>query len=173
MTCNQAVTCILADRTVSVSESRSIPQADRSVLTAQLNLHARDLRVLDPMLTQMNACAILCRERAILINLEHLKCIVTTSYVLILNVENKAVLSFLDELQKKLRQQVRRQITPLRALRSAGAAAEVTPARARCGRLSSSRDQNPRAGARMQLTAAGCPLVTQPLSCAVRGAGQR
>ena len=59
------------------------------------------------MLTQMNACAILCRERAILINLEHLKCIVTTSYVLVLNVENKAVLSFLDELQKKLRQQVR------------------------------------------------------------------
>ena len=63
--------------------------------------------MLDPMLTQMNACAILCRERAILINLEHVKCIVTTSYVLVLNVENKAVLSFLDELQKKLRQQVR------------------------------------------------------------------
>ena len=89
-------------------------QADRSVFSAQLNLHARDLRVLDPMLTQMNACAILCRERAILINLEHIKCIVTTSYVLVLNVENKAVLSFLDELQKKLRQQVRQQIIPLR-----------------------------------------------------------
>ena len=88
-------------------------QADRSVFSAQLNLHARDLRVLDPMLTQMNACAILCRERAILINLEHIKCIVTTSYVLVLNVENKAVLSFLDELQKKLRQQVRQQLTPL------------------------------------------------------------
>ena len=82
-------------------------QADKSILTAQLNLHTRDLRVLDPMLTQMNPCAILCRERAILINLEHVKCIVTTQYVLVLNVENRAVLSFLDELQKKLRQQVR------------------------------------------------------------------
>lgn len=76
------------------------------MLTAQLNLHTRDLRVLDPMLTQMNPCAILCRERAILVNLEHVKCIVTTQYTIVLNVENRAVLSFLDELQKKLRQQV-------------------------------------------------------------------
>ena len=74
-------------------------QADKSVLTAQLNLHTRDLRILDPMLTQMNPCAIL-------INLEHVKCIVTMEYVLVLNVENRAVLSFLDELQKKLKQQV-------------------------------------------------------------------
>ena len=81
-------------------------QADKSVLTAQLNLHTRDLRILDPMLTQMNPCAILCRDRAILINLEHVKCIVTMEYVLVLNVENRAVLSFLDELQKKLKQQV-------------------------------------------------------------------
>ena len=76
------------------------------MLTAQLNLHTRDLRILDPMLTQMNPCAILCRDRAILINLEHVKCIVTMEYVLVLNVENRAVLSFLDELQKKLKQQV-------------------------------------------------------------------
>ena len=81
-------------------------QADKSVLTAQLNLHTRDLRILDPMLTQMSPCAILCRDRAILINLEHVKCIVTMEYVLVLNVENRAVLSFLDELQKKLKQQV-------------------------------------------------------------------
>lgn len=81
-------------------------QADKSVLTAQLNLHTRDLRILDPMLTQMNPCAILCRDRALLINLEHVKCIVTMEYVLVLNVENRAVLSFLDELQKKLKQQV-------------------------------------------------------------------
>ena len=63
------------------------------------------------MLTQMNPCAILTRERAILINLEHVKCIVTTQYVLVLNVENAKVLSFLDELQKKLRQQVNFHIT--------------------------------------------------------------
>lgn len=36
-------------------------QADRSVLTAQLNLHSRDLRLLDPMLTQIHPSAILCR----------------------------------------------------------------------------------------------------------------
>ena len=76
------------------------------MLTAQLNLHTRDLRILDPMLTQMNPCAILCRDRAILINLEHIKCIVTMEYVLVLNVESRAVLSFLDELQRKLKQQV-------------------------------------------------------------------
>lgn len=37
-------------------------QADKSVLTAQLNLHTRDLRLLDPVLTQIHPSAILCRS---------------------------------------------------------------------------------------------------------------
>ncbi|EIE22140.1 cora-domain-containing protein [Coccomyxa subellipsoidea C-169] len=82
-----------------------IIEADRSLLTAQLNLHSRDLRLLDPMLTQIHPSAILCRERVLLVNLEGIKCMVTTDYVLVLNVDRPMALDFLDELQRRLRQQ--------------------------------------------------------------------
>ncbi|KAK9916261.1 hypothetical protein WJX75_000643 [Coccomyxa subellipsoidea] len=82
-----------------------VVEADRSLLTAQLNLHSRDLRLLDPMLTQIHPSAILCRERVLLVNLEGIKCMVTTEYVLVLNVDRPMALDFLDELQRRLRQQ--------------------------------------------------------------------
>ncbi|BDA40370.1 magnesium transporter MRS2-B [Coccomyxa sp. Obi] len=80
-------------------------EADRSVLTAQLNLHSRDLRLLDPMLTQIHPSAILCRDRVLLVNVEGIKCMVTTEYVLVFNVDRPMALDFLDELQRRLRQQ--------------------------------------------------------------------
>lgn len=40
-------------------------------------------------------------------NLEGIKCMVTTDYVLVLNVDRPMALDFLDELQRRLRQQVR------------------------------------------------------------------
>lgn len=42
----------------------------------------------------------------LLLNLEHIKCMVTTEYVVALNVDHPMALDFLDELQKRLRQQV-------------------------------------------------------------------
>lgn len=41
-----------------------------------------------------------------LVNLEGIKCMVTTEYVLVLNVDRPMALDFLDELQRRLRQQV-------------------------------------------------------------------
>ncbi|CAL8467341.1 g6878 [Coccomyxa elongata] len=82
-----------------------VVEADRSVLTAQLNLHSRDLRLLDPMLTQIHPSAILCRDRVLLVNVEGIKCMVTTEYVLVFNVDRPMALDFLDELQRRLRQQ--------------------------------------------------------------------
>lgn len=42
----------------------------------------------------------------LLVNLEHVKCMVTTQYVIALNVDHPLALDFLDELQRRLRQQV-------------------------------------------------------------------
>lgn len=39
-------------------------------------------------------------------NLEGIKCMVTTEFVLVLNVDRPMALDFLDELQRRLRQQV-------------------------------------------------------------------
>lgn len=46
------------------------------------------------------------RDRVLLLNLEHVKCMVTTEYVVALNVDHPMTLDFLDELQRRLRQQV-------------------------------------------------------------------
>lgn len=46
--------------------------------------------------------AILCREKALVVNLEHIKCIITTDYVLILNADEESVISFIEEIQRRL-----------------------------------------------------------------------
>lgn len=46
------------------------------------------------------------RERVLLVNVEGIKCMVTTEYVLVFNVDRPMALDFLDELQRRLRQQV-------------------------------------------------------------------
>ena len=45
----------------------------------------RDLRLLDPQLATSYPSAILARERALVVNLEYIKCIITQECVLILN----------------------------------------------------------------------------------------
>lgn len=47
------------------------------------------------------------RDRVLLVNVEGIKCMVTTEYVLVFNVDRPMALDFLDELQRRLRQQVR------------------------------------------------------------------
>ena len=46
--------------------------------------------------------AILCREKALVVNLEHIKCIITTSYILVLNADEESVISFIEEIQRRL-----------------------------------------------------------------------
>ena len=50
-------------------------------------LQVRDLRILDPAMSTSYPSAILCRDKALLVNLEHIKCIITSQYVLVLNAE--------------------------------------------------------------------------------------
>jgi hypothetical protein len=64
---------------------RSDPQADKWRITHKLGIQTRDLRLLDPGLSTTYPSAILCRDKAIVVNLEYLKVIITTSFVLIVN----------------------------------------------------------------------------------------
>lgn len=50
-----------------------------------LLLQLRDLRLLDPQLATSYPSAILARERALVVNLEYIKCIITRDSVLICN----------------------------------------------------------------------------------------
>lgn len=62
----------------------------------------RDLRLLDPQLAMSYPSAILCREKALVVNLEHIKCIITTEHVLVLNADDENVIAFIEELQRRL-----------------------------------------------------------------------
>ncbi|XP_058087372.1 magnesium transporter MRS2-F-like isoform X2 [Magnolia sinica] len=63
-------------------------------------LPARDLRVLDPMLSYPST--ILGRERAIVISLEHIKAIITAKEVLVLNSKDPMVAPFIQDLQHRI-----------------------------------------------------------------------
>lgn len=79
----------------------SIIQAEKNELTHQLGVQLRDLRVLDPYLAASYPSAILSRDRALVVNLEHIKCIIATDQVLVTNAEDDTVLAFVEELQRR------------------------------------------------------------------------
>ncbi|KAL3154512.1 hypothetical protein ABBQ32_013974 [Trebouxia sp. C0010 RCD-2024] len=81
--------------------SSSIIQAEKNELTHRLGVQLRDLRVLDPLLAASYPSAILARDRALVVNLEHIKCIIATDHVLVTNAEDDTVLAFVEELQRR------------------------------------------------------------------------
>ena len=81
--------------------SSSIIQAEKNELTQGLGVQLRDLRVLDPLLAASYPSAILARDRALIVNLEHIKCIIATDHVLVTNAEDDTVLAFVEELQRR------------------------------------------------------------------------
>jgi magnesium transporter len=76
--------------------------ANKHRLTDELGLQSRDLRLLDPAKSTSYPSAILCRDRALLVNLEQIRCIITTQYVLVLDANKDAGLHFVEELQQRL-----------------------------------------------------------------------
>ncbi|XP_047167068.1 magnesium transporter MRS2-3-like [Vigna umbellata] len=64
------------------------------------DLPARDLRILDPLLSYPST--LLGRERAIVINLERIKAIITAHEVLLLNSRDPSVTPFVQELQARI-----------------------------------------------------------------------
>ncbi|XP_028096219.1 peptidyl-tRNA hydrolase 2, mitochondrial-like [Camellia sinensis] len=63
-------------------------------------VQAQDLRVVEPELS--NPSAILRRERAIVVNLEHIKAIITANEVLVPNPKDPFMVSFVRDLEFKL-----------------------------------------------------------------------
>jgi hypothetical protein len=51
----------------------NVLQADKYKLTTKLGIQTRDLRLLDPHLATTYPSAILCRDKSIVVNLEHIK----------------------------------------------------------------------------------------------------
>ena len=86
---------------VDKAGNSSIIQAEKNELTQQLGVQLRDLRVLDPFLAASYPSAILSRDRALIVNLEHIKCIIATDHVLVTNAEDDTVLAFVEELQRR------------------------------------------------------------------------
>jgi hypothetical protein len=82
----------------------SMVQADKYKLTHKLGVQGRDLRIMDPSLATTYPSAILCRDRALVVNLEHIKVVITTNSVLVVNPEDENVLPFISELKMKVSQ---------------------------------------------------------------------
>ncbi len=75
-------------------------EAGKHAIMRRACLPARDLRILDPVLSYPST--ILGREHAIVVNLEHIKAIITAQEVLLLNFKDPAVAPFVLDLQHRL-----------------------------------------------------------------------
>ncbi|XVF45220.1 hypothetical protein PTKIN_Ptkin02bG0187600 [Pterospermum kingtungense] len=83
--------------TVGVSE---LVEYDKSAIIKRASIPARDLRILGPVFS--HSSTILAREKAMVVNLEFIKAIVTAEEVLILDPLQQEVLQFVDQLRQQL-----------------------------------------------------------------------
>ncbi|XP_022777362.1 magnesium transporter MRS2-3-like [Durio zibethinus] len=77
-----------------------VVETGKHAIMRRTGLPPRDLRILDPLLSYPST--VLGRERAIVINLEHIKAIITAQEVLLLNSKDPSVKPFVDELQSRI-----------------------------------------------------------------------
>ncbi|KAH8498601.1 hypothetical protein H0E87_017506 [Populus deltoides] len=77
-----------------------VVEVGKHAIMRRTGLPARDLRILDPLLSYPST--VLGREKAIVINLEHIKAIITAQEVLLLNSRDPSVTPFVEELQRRL-----------------------------------------------------------------------
>ncbi|KAK6916308.1 Peptidase S10, serine carboxypeptidase [Dillenia turbinata] len=82
-----------------------VVEAGKHSIMRKTGLPARDLRILDPLLSSPST--ILGREKAIVINLEHIKAIITAQAVWLLNSRDPLVTPFVEELQRRYTQRLR------------------------------------------------------------------
>ncbi|KAL8226105.1 hypothetical protein R6Q57_018662 [Mikania cordata] len=78
-----------------------IIEVDKFTIMRRCDLPARDLRLLDPLFVYPST--ILGREKAIVVNLEQIRCIITADEVLLLNSLDSYVLQYVVELQRRLK----------------------------------------------------------------------
>ncbi|VVB13816.1 unnamed protein product [Arabis nemorensis] len=85
---------------IDATGQKTVLDVDKYEIMHRVQIHARDLRILDPNLFYPSA--ILGRERAIVLNLEHIKAIITAEEVLLRDSSDENVIPVLEELQRRL-----------------------------------------------------------------------
>jgi magnesium transporter len=85
---------------VRASGPARVEEAGKYAVMARTGLPARDLRVLDPLLSYPST--ILGRERAIVVNLERVKAVITAAEVLLPNSKDPAFARFVRDLQTRV-----------------------------------------------------------------------
>ncbi|KAJ7979942.1 Magnesium transporter MRS2-like protein [Quillaja saponaria] len=78
----------------------TILDVDKYAIMHKVQIHARDLRILDPLLSYPST--ILGREKAIVLNLEHIKAIITAEEVLLRDPMDENVIPVVEELARRL-----------------------------------------------------------------------
>ncbi|KAH7843702.1 hypothetical protein Vadar_019755 [Vaccinium darrowii] len=85
---------------IDASGEDTILDVDKYAIMQRVQIHARDLRILDPLLSYPST--ILGRERAIVLNLEHIKAIITAEEVLLRDPSDDNVIPVVEELRRRL-----------------------------------------------------------------------
>ncbi|CAK7354634.1 unnamed protein product [Dovyalis caffra] len=85
---------------ISESGESFIEEIGKQSIMKRTGLPARDLRALDPVLSYPSS--ILGRDRAIVVNLEHIRAIITAKEVLLINFNNPLVAQFVQDLQHRI-----------------------------------------------------------------------
>lgn len=88
-------------RVDAASGDAQVIEVDKFTMMRRCDLPARDLRLLDPLFVYPST--ILGREKAIVVNLEQIRCIITSDEVLLLNSLDSYVLQYVVELQRRLK----------------------------------------------------------------------
>ncbi|XAR54699.1 hypothetical protein NMG60_11029951, partial [Bertholletia excelsa] len=78
----------------------TVLDVDKYAIMHRVKIHSRDLRILDPMLSYPST--ILGREKAILLNLEHIKAIITADEVLLRDLSDENLAPVVEELKRRL-----------------------------------------------------------------------
>jgi magnesium transporter len=85
---------------IDCSGEGAILDVDKYAIMHRVHIHARDLRILDPLLSYPST--ILGRDKAIVLNLEHIKAIITAEEVLLRDPSDENVIPVVEELQRRL-----------------------------------------------------------------------
>ncbi|OIS98275.1 PREDICTED: magnesium transporter MRS2-I-like [Nicotiana attenuata] len=86
---------------MDASGLETVLDVDKYAIMHRVQIHARDLRILDPLLSYPST--ILGRERAIVLNLEHIKAIITSEEVLLRDPLDENVTPVVEELRRRLK----------------------------------------------------------------------
>ncbi|PKU66994.1 magnesium transporter MRS2-I [Dendrobium catenatum] len=78
----------------------TILDVDKYAIMHRVQIHARDLRIIDPMLSYPST--ILGREKAVVLNLEHIKAIITANEVMLRDPLDDNVIPVVEELRRRL-----------------------------------------------------------------------